>query len=118
MTRRAAKDHGATFVEDEPTEIDKLSHELYPGIFNSNRRRLRKLQALALPLDEVAYVDVDVILFVILRRSLAASRQARQNLLSLRQALNMSITHAAITMTSSRRSYCLMTASGSRRINI
>ena len=63
LTRRAAKIYGATFVEDEPTEIDKLSHELYPGIFNSNRRRLRKLQALALPLDEVAYVDVDVILF-------------------------------------------------------
>lgn len=32
-------------------------------MFNNNRRRLRKLQALALDLDEVAYVDVDVILF-------------------------------------------------------
>jgi len=63
MTRRAADIYGATFVEEEPTEIDKLSHELYPGIFNSNRRRLRKLQALALALDEVAYVDVDVVLF-------------------------------------------------------
>ena len=63
MTRRAADIYGATYVGEEPREIDKLSLELYPGIFNSNRRRLRKLQALALPLDEVAYVDVDVILF-------------------------------------------------------
>lgn len=63
QTRRAAEIYGATFVEEEPTEIDKLANELYPGIFNNNRRRLRKLQALALPLDEVAYVDVDVILF-------------------------------------------------------
>jgi hypothetical protein len=63
QTRRAAEIYGTTFVEEEPTEIDKLAHELYPGIFNNNRRRLRKLQALALPLDEVAYVDVDVILF-------------------------------------------------------
>jgi hypothetical protein len=63
MTRRAADIYGATYVDEEPVEIDKLSHELYPGFFNSNRRRLRKLQALALPLDEVAYVDVDVILF-------------------------------------------------------
>ncbi len=63
QTRRAAQIYGATFVEEPSPEIDKLAHELYPGIFNTNRRRLRKLQALALPLDEVAYVDVDVILF-------------------------------------------------------
>lgn len=63
MTRKAADIYGATYVEEEPKEIDKLSQELYPGFFNNNRRRLRKLQALALPLDEVAYVDVDVILF-------------------------------------------------------
>jgi hypothetical protein len=63
MTKRAADIYGATYVSEEPVEIDRLSHELYPGIFNNNRRRLRKLQALALPLDEVAYVDVDVILF-------------------------------------------------------
>ncbi len=63
MTRRAAKIYGATYIDEEPREIDKLSHELYPGFLNNNRRRLRKLQALALPLDEVAYVDVDVILF-------------------------------------------------------
>ena len=63
QTRRAAEIYGAHFVEEEPTEIDRLAQELYPGIFNAHRRRLRKLQALALPLDEVAYVDVDVILF-------------------------------------------------------
>lgn len=62
-TRRAAEIYGATFVEEEPTEIDRLAAELYPGPFNTHRRRLRKLQALALPLDEVAYVDVDVVLF-------------------------------------------------------
>ncbi|MGE5387733.1 MAG: hypothetical protein ACM3NE_02490 [Hyphomicrobiales bacterium] len=63
MTRRAAEIYGANYVHEEPVEIDRLSQELYPGFFNNNRRRLRKLQALALPLDEVAYVDVDVILF-------------------------------------------------------
>jgi hypothetical protein len=63
LTRRAAEVYGATFVEEEPVEIDRLSHELYPGPFNTHRRRLRKLQALALPLDEVAYIDVDVIMF-------------------------------------------------------
>ena len=63
LTRRAAEIYGAHFIEEEPTEIDKLAKELYPGIFNTNRRRLRKLQALALPFDEIAYVDVDVILF-------------------------------------------------------
>ncbi len=63
QTRRAAEIYGAHFVEEEPTEIDRLAQELYPGIFNAHRRRLRKLQALALPLDEVAYVDVNVILF-------------------------------------------------------
>jgi hypothetical protein len=68
LTRRAAELYGVTLVESQPVEIDRLSHELYPGIFNSHRRRLRKLQALALPLDEVAYVDVDVILFRDLRR--------------------------------------------------
>lgn len=63
QTRRAAKLYGATFVETEPVEIDRLSQELYPGFFNAHRRRLRKLQALTLPLDEVLYVDVDVIIY-------------------------------------------------------
>jgi hypothetical protein len=63
LTRRAADAYGAHFVEETPDEIDRLALELYPGFFNSHRRRLRKLHALALPLDEVAYVDVDVVLF-------------------------------------------------------
>jgi hypothetical protein len=63
QTRRAAEIYGAHFIEEVPAEIDRLAAELYPGPFNGNRRRLRKLQALALPLDEVAYVDVDVVLF-------------------------------------------------------
>lgn len=63
LTRRAADVYGATFMEEELTDIDRLAVELYPGPFNAHRRRLRKLQALALPLDEVAYVDVDVVLF-------------------------------------------------------
>lgn len=63
LTRRAADVYGAHFVEETPVEIDRLAAELYPGIFNGHRRRLRKLHALALPLDEVAYVDVDVVLF-------------------------------------------------------
>lgn len=67
LTKRAAELYGATIVESDPAEVDRLSYQLYPGIFNAHRRRLRKLQALALPLDEVAYVDVDVILFRDLR---------------------------------------------------
>jgi hypothetical protein len=63
QTRRAAEIYGAHFIEEVPEAIDRLATELYPGPFNGNRRRLRKLQALALPLDEVAYVDVDVVLF-------------------------------------------------------
>ncbi len=63
QTRRAAELYGAHFIEEVPEAIDRLAAELYPGPFNGNRRRLRKLQALALPLDEVAYVDVDVVLF-------------------------------------------------------
>jgi hypothetical protein len=39
-----------------------LARRLYP-FFPQHRRRLRKLQALALPLDQVIYVDVDTILF-------------------------------------------------------
>ena len=66
ITRRAAAAYGINIVEDEPTEIDRLAADLYP-LFPGHRRRLRKLQALSLPLDEVIYVDVDVILFRDLR---------------------------------------------------
>jgi hypothetical protein len=66
ITRRAASAYGVTIVEDAPVEIDRLAADLYP-LFPGHRRRLRKLQALSLPLDEVIYVDVDVILFRDLR---------------------------------------------------
>ncbi len=66
ITRRAASAYGINLVEEEPREIDRLAAGLYP-LFPGHRRRLRKLQALSLPLDEVIYVDVDVILFRDLR---------------------------------------------------
>ena len=43
-------------------ELDALASRLYP-LSPYRRRRLRKLQALALPLDRVIYLDVDIILF-------------------------------------------------------
>ncbi len=62
ITRKAASAYGVTMVEEVAREIDRLAADLYP-LFPGHRRRLRKLQALALPLDEVVYVDVDVVLF-------------------------------------------------------
>ena len=62
QTRRAAAAYGAVLVEDELDEIDALAERLYP-LNPGRRRRLRKLQALALPLDQVIYLDVDTILF-------------------------------------------------------
>ena len=61
-TRKAAQVYGATVVEDVIPELDTLARRLYP-LSPYRRRRLRKLQALALPLDRVIYLDVDIILF-------------------------------------------------------
>jgi hypothetical protein len=61
-TRRAAELYGAIWVNDDTTEVDALARRLYP-LFPHHRRRLRKLQALTLPLDRVIYLDVDTILF-------------------------------------------------------
>ncbi len=61
-TRRAAERYGAIWVADDTAEVDALAKRLYP-LFPHHRRRLRKLQALALPLDRVIYLDVDTILF-------------------------------------------------------
>jgi hypothetical protein len=61
-TRRAAAVYGATMVEAALDEIDALARRLYP-LTPGRRRRLRKLQALALPLDQVIYLDADIILF-------------------------------------------------------
>jgi hypothetical protein len=62
VTRRAADAYGAIWVEDEMEALDALARRLYP-LAPYLRRRLRKLQALALPLDRVIYLDVDTILF-------------------------------------------------------
>jgi hypothetical protein len=60
-TRRAADVYGVEVVDIDSAELDALARRLYP--FNpGHRRRLRKLLALELPLDEVIYLDVDIIL--------------------------------------------------------
>ena len=62
LTRRAAGIYGVHFVEPDSAELDALAKRLYP-MFPGHRRRLRKFLALALPLDEVIYLDIDAILF-------------------------------------------------------
>ena len=61
-TRRAAEVYGVHWVGDDMLDVDRLARRLYP-LSPYRRRRLRKLQALALPLDRVIYLDVDIILF-------------------------------------------------------
>jgi hypothetical protein len=61
-TRQAADVYGVHWVGDDMLELDRLARRLYP-LSPYRRRRLRKLQALALPLDRVIYLDVDTILF-------------------------------------------------------
>jgi hypothetical protein len=62
ITRRAAEIYGANWVDDDMSAVDALGKRLYP-LFPHHRRRLRKLRALALPLERVIYLDVDTILF-------------------------------------------------------
>lgn len=62
LTRRAARIYGAHFAEPDSADLDALAKRLYP-LFPAHRRRLRKFLSLALPLDEVIYLDADVILF-------------------------------------------------------
>ncbi len=62
LTRRAAEVYGVHLVTEDSRELDQLASRLYP-LFPGHRRRLRKFMALALPLDEVLYMDVDTILF-------------------------------------------------------
>ena len=62
LTRRAAEFYGARLVDSDMAAIDALARRLYP-LFPHHRRRLRKLRALALPLDEVIYLDADTLLF-------------------------------------------------------
>jgi hypothetical protein len=60
-TRLVAEAYGVEVVALDSGELDALARRLYP-LNPGHRRRLRKLLALALPLDEVIYLDVDVIL--------------------------------------------------------
>ncbi|HEY5226772.1 MAG TPA: hypothetical protein VIJ06_08280 [Methylovirgula sp.] len=60
-TRRAAEVFGAQVVDFDNSQLDALARRLYP-LNPGHRRRLRKLLALALPLDEVIYFDADIIL--------------------------------------------------------
>jgi hypothetical protein len=62
LTRQAADVYGVHFVEPDSAELDALAKRLYP-LFPGHRRRLRKFLCLALPLDEVIYLDADIILF-------------------------------------------------------
>jgi len=62
VTRRATDVYGVNFVTPDSEELDAMAKRLYP-LFPGHRRRLRKFLSLALPLDEVIYLDVDIILF-------------------------------------------------------
>lgn len=62
LTRRATRIYGVEWADGDMSVIDALAKRLYP-LFPHHRRRLRKLKALALPLDEVIYLDADTILF-------------------------------------------------------
>ncbi len=62
LTRRAADIYGVKISSEDSRELDALASRLYP-LFPGHRRRLRKFLSLALPLDEVLYIDVDTILF-------------------------------------------------------
>lgn len=66
LTRRAADIYGARLVTEDSRELDALATRLYP-LYPGHRRRLRKFLSLALPLDEVVYIDVDTILFADMR---------------------------------------------------
>ena len=61
-TRRVAQAYGVTFADIDSVALDALAKKLYPLGWNK-RNRLRKLLSLTLPLDEVIYFDVDILLF-------------------------------------------------------
>ena len=65
-TRRISQAYGIEFADIDCNELDALSKKLFP--FSLGKRfRLRKLLSLALPLEKVIYLDVDIILFKDLR---------------------------------------------------
>jgi hypothetical protein len=61
-TQAACEAYGAQIVLPDSGALDALARRLYP-LFPGHRRRLRKFLSLALPLDVVAYVDIDIVLF-------------------------------------------------------
>ena len=65
-TRRVAAVYGVTFVDIDSAALDALSKKLFP-LSLGKRFRLRKFLCLALPLDEVIYLDADILLYRDLR---------------------------------------------------
>lgn len=61
-TKRVAEVYGATFVDIDSRALDALSKKLFP-LSLGKRFRLRKFLSLALPLDEVIYLDADIVLY-------------------------------------------------------
>lgn len=60
-TRKACEVFGVQVTDFDDGPLDALSRRLYP-LNPGHRRRLRKLLALELPVDEVIYFDADIIL--------------------------------------------------------
>ena len=85
-TRKVAELYGAHFSDIDCRELDALSKKLYP--FSLGKRfRLRKLLSLALPLDEVIYLDVDIILFRDLRPFLGKLEPGKVDFVVVAKAL-------------------------------
>lgn len=66
VTRRVAELYGVAFVDIDSAALDALSKKLFP-LSLGKRFRLRKFLSLALPLDEVVYLDADIVLYRDLR---------------------------------------------------
>lgn len=62
-TRRAAAVYGVEVVADDLSLVDRLAFTAYPFYTRRYRNRLRKFHCLALPLDEVLYIDIDMLVF-------------------------------------------------------
>jgi len=60
---RAAAKYEIEVIHDDLEPIDRMAWNVYPFFLRTFRRRLRKFHCLALPLDEVLYIDVDTIAF-------------------------------------------------------
>lgn len=66
QTKRVAEVYGVTFADIDSRALDALSKKLFP-LSLGKRFRLRKFLSLALPLDEVVYLDADIVLYRDLR---------------------------------------------------